>query len=462
MTLQAAAEVAFVVKKSPKQAEAWQWLARPETNALWLRGSKGSGKTAAAIQWCVDRCLDLIEEFNIPPQADPIQVGFIGRRFATDFEISTLKRWQELVPSALYEMRGGDKFIILDRLQIDCGGISRVDNASGAGKRNKFQGIPYVFFFVDQAEDLTQDEASFLIATLNRPNSKFDNITIPGKEIWASNPPDGWLKPRFSSSAQGRKTINFIPEDNPWLDVPAYLAQLESAYGHNRPLYDAYRWGTDNIGAVNSCIRSEWIDRAMTISPLGKPRIFLAVDPAWEGDDRTVVYTMDRTDIIAEEIWGGTTQPETERRIHVIAERNGRCPIVIDSTGTCGGIGEHLAEMGNRVSMINFASASSNDNLANMRAELWWMAAQDFQRGNVALRQCDEELRAELQQPRIDIRNGKILIEDKGGIKKRLGRSPDKADAYVLGLWGARNLSAESFEGSGRTDRWTPGSPMAA
>ena len=32
-------------------------------------------------------------------------------------------------------------------------------------------------------------------------------------------------------------------------------------------------------------------------------------------------------------------------------------------------------------------------------------------------------------------RNAKILIEPKADIKKRLGRLPDRADAYVNGLW---------------------------
>jgi hypothetical protein len=37
--------------------------------------------------------------------------------------------------------------------------------------------------------------------------------------------------------------------------------------------------------------------------------------------------------------------------------------------------------------------------------------------------------------PLYEFRNTKLLIESKEDIKKRLGHSPDRADAYVMGLW---------------------------
>jgi hypothetical protein len=38
-------------------------------------------------------------------------------------------------------------------------------------------------------------------------------------------------------------------------------------------------------------------------------------------------------------------------------------------------------------------------------------------------------------------------VEPKDEVKSRLGRSPDRADAFILGLWGARNMrdSAKDF-----------------
>jgi len=47
----------------------------------------------------------------------------------------------------------------------------------------------------------------------------------------------------------------------------------------------------------------------------------------------------------------------------------------------------------------------------------------------------DKELQRQLTAPTYLIKNGKIKIEEKDNIKKRLGRSPDRADTYVMGLY---------------------------
>ena len=58
-----------------------------------------------------------------------------------------------------------------------------------------------------------------------------------------------------------------------------------------------------------------------------------------------------------------------------------------------------------------------------------------FAGGDVQLRTDDTQLKGQLSTPVYAFRNGKILIEPKADIKKRLGRSPDRADCYVNGLW---------------------------
>jgi hypothetical protein len=399
-----------------------------------LAGSKGSSKTSLAVQFMVDRALWVIRHFNVKPSADPIVIGFIGRKFAVDFERTTLETWRRLIPPDLYEIVGGNTGIVIaGAVRLDCGGIAKC--GEGRGKHNRFHGASYTIACVDQAEEITADEAGQLRATMNRPMAGLGGVTVPGKLIWIANPPYGWLRPDFVTGLKpGYAFEKFVPEDNPWLD-PSYLTTLERAYGHNRPLYDAYRYGVDNIGAVNCVIQPAWIDQALTRSFPRVNQRFLAVDPAWEGDDDTVVFEMNGTDILDVVVWGGTTQPESERRIHVLAQQKGKLPIAIDSTGTCGGIAEHLREMGNTVIFVNFSDASTDPKLLNRRAEMWWNAGQEFQRGQIALSQCPPRLREELCQVGIEVVNGRIKIEDKAKVKARLGRSPDYADAYVIGLW---------------------------
>ena len=76
----------------------------------------------------------------------------------------------------------------------------------------------------------------------------------------------------------------------------------------------------------------------------------------------------------------------------------------------------------------------------NMRAALWWMMRLmlDPDRGFDVCLPPDSRLRSEMIAPRFSIRGGKLIIEDKDDIKKRLRFTLDAADAVVLGL---RNMS---------------------
>lgn len=120
--------------------------------------------------------------------------------------------------------------------------------------------------------------------------------------------------------------------------------------------------------------------------------------------------------------------------------------VVIDSIGVgfgiIGSVRSHpaIAEQPPmlRPSIIGFnASQSANDKqYGNARAKLWWGTRMLFQAGKIDTSQADNqmELEAQLLQPRYHIDKGKIYIEAKEDIKKRIGRSPDNADAFLYAL----------------------------
>ncbi len=74
------------------------------------------------------------------------------------------------------------------------------------------------------------------------------------------------------------------------------------------------------------------------------------------------------------------------------------------------------------------------DLFINVRAEIFWLLKEALERGEVSLPD-DERLIAELSAIRYQYSaNGKIQLEAKAETKKRVGRSPDLADAAVLGF----------------------------
>jgi phage terminase large subunit len=70
----------------------------------------------------------------------------------------------------------------------------------------------------------------------------------------------------------------------------------------------------------------------------------------------------------------------------------------------------------------------------NKRSQMYWQMRLDLEHADLALPE-DDELIEDLTTPKWQTRNGKIIVESKEEIKKRIGRSPNKGDAAVYWNW---------------------------
>jgi hypothetical protein len=105
--------------------------------------------------------------------------------------------------------------------------------------------------------------------------------------------------------------------------------------------------------------------------------------------------------------------------------------IAVDATGGYGaGVEDMLKQMGMSVNPVNFASKASDERYFNKRSEMWYEMAEWVKRGGSIPK--DPTLVKELTAPHYYIQNGKFRLEEKDIIKKRLGFSPDIADALAL------------------------------
>ena len=122
-----------------------------------------------------------------------------------------------------------------------------------------------------------------------------------------------------------------------------------------------------------------------------------------------------------------------------------------EGAGTAGRIKEQ-DDFYRRVNCINFAAKSDRTDksglleFANTRAALWWCMREllDPETGsNIALPD-DPLLIGDLTAPHRKIRSdGKILIESKEEIKKRIGRSTDDGDACCLAFFTDKLIEVE-------------------
>lgn len=71
------------------------------------------------------------------------------------------------------------------------------------------------------------------------------------------------------------------------------------------------------------------------------------------------------------------------------------------------------------------------EQFANLRSEMWWKVSRLFINGTIAIPD-DEELKVELCAVEWYLKEGKIHVEKKEELRKRIGRSPDNADALVI------------------------------
>lgn len=118
---------------------------------------------------------------------------------------------------------------------------------------------------------------------------------------------------------------------------------------------------------------------------------------------------------------------------------------IVDVIGVGAGVFDRLREMKKKYKgrAYPFNAGESTDRLdrsgelgfADKRSAAWWNLRELLQNGEVAL-PPDDKLTGDLTAPKWRVMSGgKIKVESKAKIKKRLGRSTDDGDAVVQAFW---------------------------
>lgn len=128
---------------------------------------------------------------------------------------------------------------------------------------------------------------------------------------------------------------------------------------------------------------------------------------------------------------------------HVVAKLGDGGTAVVDSIGIGAGAVDRLREQGHNVIPFNAAAKtnakdkSGEMSFLNLRSEAWWRLRESLDPANnpTLCLPPDDELVGDLTAPRWRMNSsGKVQIESKDEIRKRLGRSPDAGDAVVMSL----------------------------
>jgi hypothetical protein len=245
----------------------------------------------------------------------------------------------------------------------------------------------------------------------------------------------------------------FIPSrvtNNPFYMASGYVSQLQAMPEpyRSRLLYGDFEAGMED--AAMQVIPTAWVEAAMERwKPAAEMPVnvgamdSMGVDVARGGRDNTVIARRHGTwfdDLIV--IKGTETTDGAATAGAVMRYRRNMAPVHVDVVGWGASVVDHLRENQVQVIAINGSakptgiSADGNLKFMNLRAEQWWRMreALDPKNPNPIALPDDAHLLADLTAPLWRLGTSGIQVESKDDLRKRIGRSPDRADAVIYAL----------------------------
>jgi len=468
--------VQLQAERTTRQRQAWEALDDPAVRRLMYGGAKGGGKSWLLCTWLFTQVWAIMVQAKLVPSKNPPHVAWFGRKQATDLTGTTLQTWREVIPEEYYELRGATErdpkhILIANRIAIDYGGLDKQENI------NKFNSAEYIIIAVDQAEEITKDDISTVRGSLRMilydkagnpvvPRDDKGKVLLdqygkpykhwPYKELYTANPRQCWLKDDFiMNPAKNARFVPALPTDNPHLPDD-YLETLNDAFGHRPELLRAYKDGDwSAIEGAEQIIKNIWIEEAK-MRTCYSPRVkrYLVCDTARFGDDECVIHLREDMEIIDKAVLPYCSSVQISNKLAVMSKQNNDCPVVVEALGADLGaaVVDELLDLGiksvisfNPSAKSNYVNAQGKPIYFNLRAEAWSKTAKVLSSGVldedsntlVVCKNMYQSLQTELCVPEYKFKNTRILVESKEAIKspKRLGKSPDHADCYVIGTW---------------------------
>ncbi|NDL58628.1 hypothetical protein [Phytoactinopolyspora mesophila] len=237
----------------------------------------------------------------------------------------------------------------------------------------------------------------------------------------------------------------YVPDNIRHLLLSAdWVADKVRSWQVDSPLFISKVRGNFADSSENSVIPLSWIraaqarwrERNKPVEELSA----LGLDVSGEGADETVAAYKHGARIDRLEVISGD-EMAVANHVSAVAPS---ATIVVDAIGIGGGVASRLRELGRdaRAFVASRASHARDRSgamgFSNQRAEMWWSAreALDPSHGSTIEMPDDDELVAELVAPKWKVlAGGKIQVESKDEIRKRLGRSTDRADAVLQAMF---------------------------
>lgn len=348
-----------------------------------------------------------------------------------------------------------------------------------------FQGLhaKHLLVIYDEAYGIPEslwNEGSSMASNEHARQLAIGNPDGPGVFQKACQPGSGWntvhISYEHSPAYTGEKVSADLAQN---LISRRWVEERRDQWGDDSALFASKCAGMfPEGGDTFSVISLDWLRGCRNLEfPEGDP-VEAGIDVG-AGGDRTVIRERRGRRAGRELVFVDADPMRTVGKLVRVINDWGIARVKIDATGIGHGLAGRLRELSSRhsahgkaahgaeVVAVNFASApsaSASRLYLNLRAELYWGVGRENSRlGLWDLTSVDDDVLRELAVSRYEIMDsqGKIKIEPKEHVIKRLGMSPDRAEALLLAFYergrAAGGISpAFSAAARGRDSRMAP------
>ena len=373
----------------------------------------GTGKTTAGI----GRLMRLAEF--------PNNLILVGRKEFTDLKDSTIKDFEDYTGLKVNSQR---------EVVMNNGTIIMFRHLE---ELHNIQNINLGAFWIEQAEELETENIFFKLHGRLRRNvperSGFLTANTNGHnwiyKLWKAQHED----PDYDLyEADSYQAAAHLPADTleSWKKLELKAPKVYARFVKNS-------W--DEADTADVIIQPEWVRAACNreLNVVHPIRRVVSVDVSRYGDDRTICYALENNRWMGKAEWEKKSTMETVGRAVLFAKEHGITSFAVDEIGVGSGVADRLIELEYNVICVNSSEKDPLLPYYNRRAEIHVYAAELLENGQAELDGTDKDLVEQLSwaKYRTIKSSGIYQVEAKDDIKKRYGRSPDNADAYMNGLW---------------------------
>jgi hypothetical protein len=283
----------------------------------------------------------------------------------------------------------------------------------------------------------TGEALALAISTPGDPSGRFYDIHArrPGYEDW---------KARHVTLAEAVAAGRISP---------GWAEQRKKQWGEDSAAYVNRVLGDFHAGDEDSVIPLRWVEAAnerwLEWDAAGRPDLpgphVDGVDVARSGEDKTVIAIRRGPVLVELRRSSKEDTMQTAGRVKAHLDTDPDATAVVDVIGIGAGVLDRLREQGAKAVGFNASSgtkrrdASNELGYINLRAAAHWSLREqlDLSTDPDVCLPPDDQLLGDLTAPKWRIMSGgKIQVESKDDIRKRIGRSPDDGDAVVMSFNG--------------------------